>query len=317
MKIIASTGNDQIAKVYIMDLGEEKLVECVEAMQPPYPIDKKWILLVSTMYGCPIGCKMCDAGGFYKGKLSAAEIFEQLDYMVYKNFPDGVVTSRQFKIQFSRVGEPALNPAVLDVLETLPQRYQAPGLMPSISTIAPKGCDSFLEKLLLIKNKLYNQGNFQFQFSVHTTDETLRDEIIPVKKWSYAQMAAYGERFFQPGDRKITLNFALTKTTPVDAAYLRSFFDPEKFIIKITPLNPTYRANQNGLSTYIDPNDTEAAYPIIQDLKHAGYDLLLSIGETEENLIGSNCGQYIRTHLNEQNRLENGYTYDLAYDQNQ
>ena len=79
MKVIASTGREDIAMVYIAELEEGKLVEFVEAVQPPIPRDKKWVLLVSTMYGCPVGCAMCDAGGFYHGKVSKEDIFAQID----------------------------------------------------------------------------------------------------------------------------------------------------------------------------------------------------------------------------------------------
>ena len=64
MEVVAYTGDKDIAMVYIVEMGTDRLVECVEAVQPPTPRDKKWVLLISTMYGCPLGCKMCDAGGF-------------------------------------------------------------------------------------------------------------------------------------------------------------------------------------------------------------------------------------------------------------
>ncbi len=196
MKVVASTGREDIAVVYILDYGEDRLVECVEALQPPFPIEEKWILLVSVMCGCPVHCKMCDAGGYFTGKLSEGELFSQIDFLVRKRFPDGVIPSKQFKIQFARMGEPSLNPAVLAVLEGMPSRYQAPGFMPSISTIAPLGAEDFLDRLLEIKQRLYSGGRFQFQFSLHSTDPELRDEIIPVRKWSFQQMADYGERFY-------------------------------------------------------------------------------------------------------------------------
>jgi 23S rRNA (adenine2503-C2)-methyltransferase len=312
MKTVASTGREDIAVVYILDLGEDRLVECVDALQPPLPIQDKWVLLVSTMFGCPVRCKMCDAGGFYAGKLTSEEIFAQIDYLIERRFPDRHIPSRQFKIQFARMGEPALNPAVLDVLEQLPFRYHAPGFMPSISTIAPKGAEEFLERLLEIKQAMYPNGMFQFQFSLHTTDPALRDEIIPVRKWSFAQMAEYGERFYQPGDRKITLNFALAQGNPLDAEVLRRSFTPDKFLVKITPLNPTHRAQEHQLDSYIstDPS-TESEYQVISHLRAAGYQVIVSIGEVEENRIGSNCGQYLRRHLEAQRVLEGGYTYDI------
>lgn len=311
MKVIASTGSEDVAKVYVVDMGENRLIECVESIQPPIPREDKWVLLVSTMFGCPIGCSMCDAGGHYQGKPTKEQILDQIDFLVRNRYPDGVVPAKQFKIQFARMGEPSLNPAVLNVLEELPDLYQAPGLMPSISTVAPNGCDGFLEKLMEIKYERYSGGHFQFQFSIHTTDEELRDQIIPVKKWSFAHMQSYGERFFSPGDRKITLNFALAQNMPVDPQVLLQHFDPEKFLIKITPLNPTYQAVENNLSSYIDPHVSDNGYEIVESLKKVGYQVIVSIGELEENLIGSNCGQYIKRHLAATNPITDGYTYNV------
>lgn len=316
MEVVAYTGDKDIAMVYIVEMGKDRLVECVEAVQPPTPRDKKWVLLISTMYGCPVGCKMCDAGGFYHGKLTKEEIFSQINFLVQKRYPDGQIPSTQFKIQFARMGEPALNDSVLEVLAELPSRYQAPGLMPSISTVAPFGRDGFFHRLRAIKDEFYRKGQFQFQFSIHTTDEKLRDEIVPVKKWGFAEMAAYGEQFFAPGDRKITLNFALAQENPVDPVLLREYFNPDKFLIKITPLNPTYRARENLLTTYLNPNLIQENYELINELKSAGYQVIISIGEPEENLIGSNCGQYVRRHLAEGSPITDGYTYQLLQENN-
>jgi 23S rRNA (adenine2503-C2)-methyltransferase len=311
MKVIASTGNEKVAMVYIAELGDGQLVEFVEAVQPPVPRETKWVLLVSTMYGCPVGCLMCDAGGHYHGKVSKEDIFAQVDFLVRKRYPDGRVPAQQFKIQFARMGEPSFNLEVLDVLEELPARYAVPGFMPSISTIAPHGTDRFFERLLEIKRSQFSGGRFQFQFSIHTTDEKLRDQIIPVKKWSFARMAAYGEEFFETGDRKVTLNFALARDMPVDPAVLREHFDPDKFLIKITPLNPTHQARQSGLSSYIDPKQASQDYEVVLALQEAGYQTIVSIGELEENYIGSNCGQYVRKHLEAAKLIEDGYTYPV------
>ena len=311
MKIIASTGKEEVAIVYIAEFGEGKKIELVESLQPPIPREEKWVLLVSSMFGCPVECIMCDAGGYYHGKLTKDELFAQIDYLVYKRFPDGHIPSRQFKIQFARMGEPSLNAAVLDVLMELPQRYQAAGLMPSISTVAPCGTERFFRRLLDIKKELYSGGNFQFQFSLHTTDATLRERIVPVKKWSFEEMADYGEQFYASGDRKITLNFALADSYPLDPQVLLNTFDPQRYLVKITPLNPTYKASRNQLNSYIDPHQGDAEYPTVRRLQEAGYDVIVSIGDVEENYIGSNCGQYLRKHMESAEPLESGYTYPV------
>ena len=310
MKIVASAGHQDIAMVYVAEF-DGGLVECVEAVQPPRSREEKWVLMISTLFGCPIACQMCDAGGHYSGKLTEAEMFEQIDFLVNKRYPDGIVPSQQFKIQFARMGEPALNPAVLDVIKNLPNRINAPGLMPSLSTIAPHGTDEFFERLIDIKNEVYPRGRFQFQFSIHTTDQDLRDELIPVKKWDFQKIADYGKRYYQPGDRKITLNFALAENSPVEPGLLLEYFDPERFLIKITPLNPTYQAETTGLKSYVDPGKELESYPLLEKIRQAGYQVILSIGEQEENQIGSNCGQYVQKHLMEQGDLSSGYTYQI------
>lgn len=310
MRVSAFTGREDIATVYVAEMREGKTVEFLESVQPPLPREKKWVIIVSTLFGCPVRCPMCDAGGDYRGKLSKEEIFAQIDFPVKKRFPNGHIPVNKFKVQFARMGEPAFNLDLLEVLEELPQRYDAPGLMPCISTIAPSGTERFFERLIKIKNNLYT-GKFQLQFSIHTTDETHRNWLIPTSIWNFAKIAKYGERFYQKGDRKITLNCALPKGVPLDPQILRKHFDPDIFLIKITPLNPTYRAAENRLTSYIDPHQEGKGYEIVEKLRSSDYEVIVSIGEVAENHIGSNCGQYVMNHLKEKAPLKDGYTYEV------
>lgn len=311
MRIVAKTGREDLAMLYVAEFEDGRMVEFVESVQPPFPREDKWVLIVSTLFGCPVGCLICDAGSMYKGKLTKEQILAQIDFLINTRFPGRAVPVPKFKIQFARLGDPALNTAVLDVLEALPGIYDAPGLMPSMSTIAPKGQDRFFERLKAIKDSLYPNGMFQMQFSIHTTDEPLRDKMIPVPKWSFADMASFGERFFEPGDRKITLNFALAKGMPLDPSVLRQYFNPEAFMVKITPVNPTYSATENRVSSQIDPSSSADAVSVAHSLRYAGYDVIVSIGEPEENLIGSNCGQYLQRHMRSSTPLGDGYTYEV------
>lgn len=297
MKVIAKTGRKDIAVLYLAEMRPGQFVEFVESLQPPLPKKKKWVLIVSTLFGCPVGCAICDAGGWYEGPLTKEEIFSQIDYLISSTFPGKVVPVEKFKIQFARMGEPAFNPAVLEVLKEFPHRYQAPGFMPSLSTIAPHGSEKFFDKLLAIKRENYPGGNFQLQFSIHSTDTEVRDRLIPVKKWDFSKIASYGTKFYSSEDRKITLNFALSGGSPVSPDVLNRYFDPGVFLIKITPVNPTINALKNKISSAI-PGITPGNDPeLVKSLRAKGYDVLVSIGELEENKIGSNCGQYVRKFL--------------------
>jgi len=308
MKIIAKTGKENIAMVYIAETEDGKLIEFVESVQPPIPREKKWVLTLSTLYGCPVGCRFCDAGNYYEGKLSKNDIRSQIDYLIASRFPDREVPVPKFKIQFARMGEPSFNHNVLNVLQELPELYHAPGLIPSLSTIAPNGSDRFFERLLEIKQKIYKE-RFQLQFSIHTTDIKKRDWLIPTKKWDFEKIAEYGETFYREGDRKITLNFALADGILVDPDVLLRHFNPDKFLIKITPVNPTYQASENKISSYILPDEED--YEIIKALREVGYEVILSIGELAENHIGSNCGQHVTNYLKEKDKIKGGYTYPV------
>lgn len=310
MRVIATTGRDELARVYIAQAGRARYVEFAESVQPPLPREKKWVLVVSCLFGCPFSCRMCDAGGKYQGKLSREEIEFQIDYPIRKRFPGGVVDSEKFKIQFARMGEPALNPAVLETIAALPERLKAPGLIVSLSTIAPTGCEEFFQRLLEVRES-FRLGAFQFQFSLHSSDERKRRELVPAPTWSFARMAAYGRRFFRSGDRKITLNFALADGYPLDAGALLAWFDPACFLVKITPVNPTVRARKNGLQPVFDGKRRDGE--TVERLRRAGYEVIVSIGELEENAIGSNCGQFVRSFLarGAVSRPGESYSYDL------
>jgi len=299
MLILKEFGKDDLAKVYVGKFGKHA-VEFVESVPPPATHNEKWVLIISCLIGCPVKCLMCDAGQECHGLLSKEQIFAQTDHMVDRRYPDRKIPVEKFKIQFTRMGEPVFNPAVLDVLEELPLRYEAPGLIPSLSTIGPKNERGFFKRLTDIKKRLYPDGKFQMQFSIHTTDAQKRDELIPVKKLSFDDISKFGDEFFAEGDRKITLNFIVMEEYPIDPAVLKKHFDPEKFVIKLTPLNPTGAAEDNGLKTKLDPHDGRSISQLTDAITDAGFESLVSIGALEENQIGSNCGQYISTALSQE-----------------
>jgi 23S rRNA (adenine2503-C2)-methyltransferase len=307
MRIIAKTGKEDLAIVYIAETNNGNLIEFVESLQPPIPREKKWVLIVSTLFGCPVVCRFCDAGSFYKGKLSEDEIISQIDFLVKQRFPNGTIPVEKFKIQFARLGEPSFNHNVLSVLEKLPDFYEAPGLLPSLSTVAPCGTDMFFERLLVIKKSKYPL-RFQFQFSLHSTDENKRDWLIPIKKWDFKKMAEYGNKFYNNGGSKISLNFALSKHSLIEPGILLRYFSPEIFLIKVTPVNPTYQATKNNITSILPQ---QKGVELVESLQTAGYEVIVSVGEFEENYIGSNCGQFITTYNKSREKIAGAYTYEL------
>lgn len=311
MKVIKEAGNKELARVFIAENKDGKLIEFVESTQPPKTFNEKCVLVISTLFGCPVNCKICDAGGNYNGKLSKEEILFQIDHVIKNRFPSDIINIEKFKVQFSRMGEPAFNLSVVEALKEIPKKYQIRNFIPSLSTVAPKGTDSFFDDLLIIKKKLYPYS-FQLQFSIHSTDIDQRNQLIPVKKWDFNKIAEYGRIFYDDNGKKITLNFALGKDSIVDLAVLKKYFNPEKFLIKITPVNPTFNARKHRISSLIDQKQN--SHPMLtKELEEAGYDVILSIGEWEENKIGSNCGQYVNSMRKECNNINESYTYEVTH----
>jgi len=293
--ILEVKGNPDLAEVYVARLRDDPrtLVEFVDSVDPRFPREEKWVVTVSTQFGCAMRCAMCDSADYFAGNLTAEEILAEIDHVVSKRIPSGIIPSEKFKVQFARMGEPSLNPAVLEVLERLPATYDAPGLMPCLATIAPRAAGGWFARLKEIKDRHYGGGRFQLQFSINSTDPDTRQRLMPASKWSLEQIAEYGREWYAPGDRRVTLNFVLAEDIPVDPDLVARLYDPERFIVKVTPLNPTDRARDHELVPTLLPSDPNAADELAEAFEARGFDCIVSIGAEEEIRIGSNCGQAV------------------------
>ncbi|MBI4727379.1 radical SAM protein [candidate division TA06 bacterium] len=295
MNIVKVTGKPELARVYVASLRNDpnNLVEFVDACSPTLGDRlRKWVIIVSTQLGCPVNCLMCDAGGSYRGNLSSAEMLSQVQTVIADNGLDPNDCAK-FKVQFARMGEPALNPQVMTALKDLSGLY--PGVIPCIATIGPEDSSRWFSELLIVRDLF---RDFQLQFSVNSTDEALRDAIMPYPKMPLAELAGYGQKFYRFGQRKVVLNFALQPQWPLDGAVLHRIFDPKFFAVKLTPTNPTATGSRNNLD--LNENIDEINRKMEETagaLDRQGFLVIRSVGELEENKIGSNCGQAVRSFV--------------------
>ncbi len=296
MEIISRQGDPELAEVFVARFrGNDRfLVEFVDARDPDVPAHEKWVVIVSTQFGCPVACAMCDAGGEYHGGLSAEEILSQVEHVVSRSSADRLASVLKFKVQFARMGEPALNPAVLDALRLLPGRFNAPGLIPCVATVAPSSAAPWFEELLSIRRNVYGGRPFQLQLSINSTDDAARDRLMPVPKMSLRELGAYAIRFSGHGPRKVSLNFAMARGMAIDPGVVARHFDPASACVKITPLNPTIRSAEQGLKSGLEACIPEDVDEIMREFGRLGFDVILSIGDARENSIGSNCGMAVR-----------------------
>ncbi|HUU01409.1 MAG TPA: radical SAM protein [Myxococcota bacterium] len=294
MQVLRVYGDPEVAEVAVSRFRSDERceVETVDGLTPPLARRQKWIINLSTQFGCPVGCPFCDAALDYFGNPTVEELLAQVRWALDRH-PQYAASCQKLKVHFARMGEPSLNDAVLTAIDRLPELIHSPGLWACVASMAPRGREEWFERLLEIKERRF-RGHFQLQFSVQSTDEAQRERLIPMSHWKLEQLAVFGEKFFCDGDRKVTLNFALARDVSFDAGVIERLFDPRRFAVKLTPVNPTAAGKQNGFSTILRSEQESLLNVSREQLLAGGYDIVISIGDEREDGIGSNCGQAVR-----------------------
>jgi len=207
--------------------------------------EERWMIGVSVMSGCPVGCKFCATGNLKKWRpLTWMEIVDQVTFVVEKHLNGGYMakTAREFKINYTRMGEPFLNiREVRRAISYLDNGWMAPrpimvGAFPThhyVSTIGIKGSDFSWIK-----------DNITLQLSVHSFDEQQRRWLIPYEhKMSIEEMG----RVRTESNLKTTINLTLASPGDFDIKKLKEHFDPKHFFVKISPINENEVSIENGL----------------------------------------------------------------------
>ena len=257
------------------------------------PLEEKWVITISTQYGCSMRCSFCDVPKVGPGKNAT---FKDLCKQVLTGIqlhPE-VKSSKHLNIHFARMGEPSFNPNVLDtakwIYDHVNPEYTA---HPVVSTMMPhhnEWLKTFIHDWMRIKNRLY-KGNAGLQLSINSTNEDARKEMFHGNACTLEEIAKIMEGIVPTG-RKITLNFAVAEWE-ICPNILLKYFDPDDYIIKLTPMHKTQEAIKNKIKT---EGDYTKFYPYQEhekQLKEAGYDVLVFIASEEEDLGRITCGNAI------------------------
>lgn len=267
------------------------------------PLSEKWVITISTQYGCRMKCTFCDVPNVkWRGNATIADLKAQL-YNAIGLFPSVRYTER-LNLHYARMGEPIFNEAVFEfsrwmiankktIADETGLRIEV--LHPVLTTSLPKAYTKLEERIMewcRIKNDLYN-GQAGFQFSINSTDETQRTEMYQGMQLNIEDFARIAERMPDPVSRKYCLNFAYSTDFIIDAEKVRRLFDPEKFMCKITPIHNNTACRTNGIETV---GGYDSWHPYRQpevDLKAAGFDVLVFVPSIDEEDGLVTCGNVI------------------------
>lgn len=256
------------------------------------PLDEKWVITISTQYGCSMGCPYCDVPKVGPGRnATLLDLTGQINRCLDLH-PE--VKASRLNIHFARMGEPTWNPVVLSCAEWL---FALGGndikVHPVVSTMMPRGnawLQLFLRQWMGLKNGLY-QGDAGLQISVNSTDESEREFLFHGNALSLAGIAEVMDGL-APVGRKIALNFAVAGYE-IDPGILLKWFSPEHYMIKLTPMHRTLSAEDNNIATDGDYATLAPYQEHEAELKAAGYDVLVFVASEAEDLGRITCGNAI------------------------
>jgi 23S rRNA (adenine2503-C2)-methyltransferase len=261
------------------------------------PLTEKWVITISTQYGCSMGCTFCDVPKVGGGKNATyKDLVKQTLQGIYLH-PE-IETTKRLNVHFARMGEPTWNPNVLDAVRWMKDHLDSEyNVHPVVSTMMPKNNEwlrTFIHTWMRIKNRLY-KGNAGLQLSINSTDEEERNKMFNNNCLSLYEIRKLMTGII-PSGRKITLNFALSDYK-ISAKTLKKYFDPDDYLIKITPMHMTESCKDNGLIT---ENGYDNYYPykdIEAMLKYVGYDVIVFVPSKEEDESKITCGNAILSDL--------------------
>ena len=277
-------------------MGLTRNIEHVEH-QEMLPLTEKWVITISTQYGCSMNCKFCDVPKVGKGVNATYDDLKNQIITGLSLHPE-IATTKRLNVHYARMGEPTWNNAVLDFTRNMRKElypYIGDSLIhPVVSTMLPKTnkmLKEYLENWMDIKNNIFN-GDAGLQFSINSTSDEERDDMFSGSSLGLEEISEIGRTLEMPKGRKITLNFAVAGYE-VNAEKLRDLFSPDKFVVKLTPMHKTHTALENGIKT---DGDYTTMYPYIhieESLKKVGFDVLVFIASDYEDLGRITCGNAI------------------------
>lgn len=242
--------------VYALETEDGYLVEVTDTFLPSYTKDcinehsntlhdgdigdrsQRWMIGISCMSGCPVHCKFCSTGQMKTWRnLTWQEMVEQVMFVIDKNIDQfNPNDSYEFKINFTRMGEPMLNLSnVREAIIAIQTLY--PNTHCYLSTIGIKNMD-----ISWIKD------NITLQISLHSCDEARRNELIPFKaKMTIPQLG----QIRTESNLKTTINMTLVDEKDFDINVLKNNFPPENFFVKLSPINVNKTSESNHMGAGI------------------------------------------------------------------
>jgi 23S rRNA (adenine2503-C2)-methyltransferase len=245
---------------------------------------QKKVVCLTCQIGCSSGCLFCCSGCVYQGKVENIGLKDmQFQASAAKDFHGW--TKPYLHVFFGGSGEPMVNPAVADFIESADDQYTF-----RISTVGiTKPFRNFVEKFG------ENKKILQLQISLHFPEDGLRNQHIKIaEKNSIKEILKIAEIFAEKNGAKVCLNYALFRGINDSDEMIRKLASLAKnrpFFVRLSQANP-FGSYQQTSKERIDMAKTILTETGVQ------FKLFISRGTK----IKAGCGQLIARLFSHQNQ---------------
>jgi 23S rRNA (adenine2503-C2)-methyltransferase len=242
---------------------------------------------VSSQAGCGMACPFCATGqGGLNRNLSTAEIADQVRAAAALVRDGGLgPPGRLSNVVFMGMGEPLANyqrtlAAVRRICDPVPQGFGISQRSVTVSTVG----------LVPAIRKLAQEGlSVTLAVSLHSPDDELRDELVPVNtRWKVAEVLAAARYYAGQTGRRVSVEYALIRDVndqPWRAGLLGSLLHQALgplVHVNVIPLNPT-----PGSKWDASPRHVEQEF--VRRVNAAG--VPCTVRDTRGREIAAACGQ--------------------------
>lgn len=203
----------------------------------------KYVVELSTSFGCPVGCLHCASGGIKNySKLSSEEIVMMFEFLILNN---SIIPGVKLLITFSGIGEGALqSKEIFNASEVI--YYKNKNVCFNISTVGFNSgflriCDRFSKRIPI---------NYVQITYIHYNNSDLI-KIIPSKYGDIFDFESLVECIGSSKSR-IRLNFVMMGGINDNLEHWAEFYSrisciKKKVVVRISKLNPTKYSDLSGI----------------------------------------------------------------------
>lgn len=264
------------------------------------PLSEKWVITISTQYGCNMKCVFCDVPKVGPGKNVSFDDMLQQILLARQMYPE-VSQTKRLNLHYARMGEPTFNWDVIKLSKFLASNAsEALGLQcdtfhPVLTTMMPKK-NKILQDVIsewgVVKNEYFN-GEANLQVSVNSTDEEQRQEMYQGCSLTLEEISRVVRDLPAPRKRKWCINMAMADGYEGDGSKLAELFDPEHWMVKITPIHVNTATTDNGIKSTGGYDLYDFYAPHEEAFKKAGFDTLVFVPSYDEDEGMITCGNAV------------------------